>query len=51
MEFEDIMAELGMTREELGKFGPNLLDRILEEVETGAPLEPPIRSIKIFRKK
>ena len=29
MEFEDIMAELGMTREELGRFGPDLFDRIL----------------------
>ena len=29
MEFEDIMAELGMTREELGQFGPDLFDRIL----------------------
>ena len=29
MEFEDIMVELGMTRKELGQFGPDLFDRIL----------------------
>ena len=30
MRFEDIMADLGMTREELGQFGPELFDRILQ---------------------
>ena len=30
MPFEQIMRELNMSREELGKFGPELLDRILE---------------------
>ena len=29
MEFEEIMAEMGMTREGLGRFGPDLFDRIL----------------------
>jgi hypothetical protein len=51
MRFEEITVELGMTREELGKFGTNLLNRVLEEVEAGVPLAPPIRSIKILRKK
>ena len=33
MTFEQMMAELNMSREELGRFGPALLDRILEAKE------------------
>ena len=33
MPFEQMMRELNMSREELGKFGPALLDRVLEAGE------------------
>ena len=33
MTFEQMMAKLNMSREELGRFGPALLDRILEAKE------------------
>ena len=44
MTFEEMMRELNMTKEELGKFGTELLDRILES-------EDPPRSFNVWTAK